>query len=177
MPGRCIRPHSGEVVGRSSRRYQQLRPLPTERDGSNWCDAALPAIAAIAIATGLCWASYQFVLSQREGGAILALGIARSVVQLVMPFGFLMIAIRAIVGAGPRVTQRLAAALFLLIPLGDRSSGNLAFVNAVARKNVELTMVSIREKSTVLRNLESQKAILISGAMYNLETASVGFLA
>ena len=29
-----------------------------------------------AIAAGLCWASYQFVLSPREGGAILALGIA-----------------------------------------------------------------------------------------------------
>lgn len=70
-----------------------------------------------AIATGLCWASYQFVLSQREGGAILALGIAKWVVQLVMPFGFLMIAIRAVWGAGPRATQRMVAALFLLIPL------------------------------------------------------------
>src|ERR1017187_6227552 len=33
-----------------------------------------------AIATGLCWASWQFVASQREGGAILALGIAKWVV-------------------------------------------------------------------------------------------------
>jgi C4-dicarboxylate transporter, DctM subunit len=70
-----------------------------------------------AIAAGLCWASWQFVLSQREGGAILALGIAKWVVQLVMPFGFLMIAIRGVQGAGTRLGPRAVAALFLLIPL------------------------------------------------------------
>jgi C4-dicarboxylate transporter DctM subunit len=70
-----------------------------------------------AIAVGLGFASYQFVLSQREGGAILALGIAKWVVQLVMPFGFVMIAIRAILKAGPRVAPRIVAALFLSIPL------------------------------------------------------------
>ena len=70
-----------------------------------------------AIAAALCWASYQFVLSQAEGGAILALGIAKWVVQLVMPAGFLLIAIRAVLGAGPRAAQKIAAALFLLIPL------------------------------------------------------------
>jgi tripartite ATP-independent transporter DctM subunit len=70
-----------------------------------------------AIAAGLCWASYEFVLSQRDGGEILALGIAKWVVQLVMPFGFFMIAIRAVWGAGPRLPQRAIAALFLLIPL------------------------------------------------------------
>jgi tripartite ATP-independent transporter DctM subunit len=70
-----------------------------------------------AIAAGLCWASWQFVLSQREGGGILALGIAKWVVQLVMPFGFLMIAVRGVWGAGPRLAPRAIAALFLLIPL------------------------------------------------------------
>jgi tripartite ATP-independent transporter DctM subunit len=70
-----------------------------------------------AIAAGLCWASYQFVLSQRDGREILALGIAKWVVQLVMPYGFLMIAVRAVWGAGPRSAQRAIAALFLLIPL------------------------------------------------------------
>ena len=70
-----------------------------------------------AIAAALCWARYQFVLSQAEGGAILALGIAKWVVQLVMPAGFLLIAIRAVLGAGPRAAQKIAAALFLLIPL------------------------------------------------------------
>lgn len=70
-----------------------------------------------AIAASLCWASYQFVLSQRDGGGILALGIAKWVAQIVMPYGFLMIALRAIWGAGPRMAQRAIAALFLLIPL------------------------------------------------------------
>jgi carbonic anhydrase len=60
---------------------------------------------------------------------------------------------------------------------GDRSSQNPVFVDAVALKNVELTMVSIREASSVIRDLESAKAIKIAGAMYNLETAVVDFFA
>ncbi len=59
---------------------------------------------------------------------------------------------------------------------GDRSSKNPAFVDAVARKNVELTMISIRANSAILRNLESVKAIKIGGAIYDLNTAKVDFL-
>jgi carbonic anhydrase len=58
---------------------------------------------------------------------------------------------------------------------GERSSKNYAFVDAVARKNVELTMQQIRENSGVLRELESQDAIRIVGSMYNLKTATVEF--
>jgi carbonic anhydrase len=58
---------------------------------------------------------------------------------------------------------------------GERSSKNPAFVDAVARKNVELTMAQILEKSPVLRDLESEKAIKVAGGMYNLETAAVDF--
>jgi carbonic anhydrase len=58
---------------------------------------------------------------------------------------------------------------------GERSSKNYAFVDAVARKNVELTMEQIRQDSGVLRELESQHAIRISGSMYNLNTATVEF--
>jgi len=46
----------------------------------------------------------------------------------------------------------------------------------VARKNVSLTIANIREKSTVLRELESTGSIKIAGAMYNLETGAVEFL-
>jgi carbonic anhydrase len=60
---------------------------------------------------------------------------------------------------------------------GDRSSKNLAFVDAVAVRNVELTIDSIRGNSPVLCDLESTKAIKIAGAMYNLETGKVDFLA
>lgn len=59
---------------------------------------------------------------------------------------------------------------------GDRSSKNLAFVDTVAVKNVELTIDSIRVNSAVLRDLESMQAIKIAGAMYNLETGKVEFL-
>ena len=58
---------------------------------------------------------------------------------------------------------------------GDRTAKNYAFVDAVARKNVELTVGQVREKSSVLRELEQSNAINISGAMYNLETAAVDF--
>jgi carbonic anhydrase len=58
---------------------------------------------------------------------------------------------------------------------GERSSKNYAFVDAVARKNVELTMEQIRQNSGVLRELESRDAIRIVGSMYNLKTATVEF--
>jgi carbonic anhydrase len=58
---------------------------------------------------------------------------------------------------------------------GDRSSKNAAFVDAVALKNVELTIKAIREKSAVLGDLESTKAIRIAASLYNLETGTVEF--
>jgi carbonic anhydrase len=60
---------------------------------------------------------------------------------------------------------------------GERSAKNPAYVDAVALKNVELTMVQIRGRSTVLRDLESSRALKIVGAMYNLDTATVDFFA
>jgi carbonic anhydrase len=60
---------------------------------------------------------------------------------------------------------------------GERTSSNYAFVDAVARTNVEMTMSDIRKRSSVLRELESAHAIKIAGAMYNLETGVVDFLA
>jgi carbonic anhydrase len=60
---------------------------------------------------------------------------------------------------------------------GDRSAQNYAFVDAVARKNVELTIADIRRGSAVLAGLETSGAIKIAGAMYNLETGRVDFFA
>jgi carbonic anhydrase len=60
---------------------------------------------------------------------------------------------------------------------GERSAKNYAFVDAVARKNVLLTIANIRKKSFVLRDLESSGSIKIAGAMYNLETGIVEFFA
>jgi carbonic anhydrase len=58
---------------------------------------------------------------------------------------------------------------------GERSAKNYAFVDAVARKNVELTMADIRRRSAVLAELETSRAVKIVGAMYDLETGLVEF--
>jgi carbonic anhydrase len=47
----------------------------------------------------------------------------------------------------------------------------------VARKNVELTLAQIRRESPVLRDLESKGDIKIVGAMYDLETGEIEFMA
>ncbi len=60
---------------------------------------------------------------------------------------------------------------------GERSATNYGFVDAVARKNVELTMIDIRRRSAVLADLEKSGAIKIAGAMYHLETGLVEFFA
>jgi carbonic anhydrase len=58
---------------------------------------------------------------------------------------------------------------------GERSAKNSGFVDAVARKNVELTVAGIRNDSPILAELELQGAIKTTGAMYNLETGAVEF--
>jgi len=58
---------------------------------------------------------------------------------------------------------------------GERSAKNYSFVNAVARKNVEMTIEDIRRDSPALSGLEANGSIKITGAMYNLETGAVDF--
>jgi carbonic anhydrase len=84
----------------------------------------------------------------------------------------------------PRPTDRARTKSYPSIELqgigddtGERSAKNYAFVDAVARKNVSLTIANIREKSPVLRGLESSGSIKIAGSMYNLEMGIVEFLA
>lgn len=60
---------------------------------------------------------------------------------------------------------------------GERTSKNYGFVDAVGRKNVELTIAAIRKDSPVLAQMESSGSIKIAGAMYNLETGVVDFFA
>ena len=59
---------------------------------------------------------------------------------------------------------------------GQRTAGNYEFVDAVARKNVELTMADIHSRSAVLAELEASGAIRIAGAMYDIQTGLVEFL-
>lgn len=59
---------------------------------------------------------------------------------------------------------------------GERISKDDIFVNAVARKNVELTVAGILAKSPVLKELETKGSIKIVGAMYDLGTARLEFI-
>ena len=56
---------------------------------------------------------------------------------------------------------------------GERTGKNYGFVDAVAKKNVEMTIAEIRGRSTVLAELENAHAVLIAGAMYDLGTGRV----
>jgi carbonic anhydrase len=58
---------------------------------------------------------------------------------------------------------------------GERAAANYGFVDAVARKNVEMTIAEIRRRSPVLSELETSRKLKIVGAMYNLETGRVEF--
>jgi len=58
----------------------------------------------------------------------------------------------------------------------DVSSGGPEFVDAVARKSVELTVGRVRESSAVIAELERSGAIKIVGCFYNLSTGVVDFL-
>jgi carbonic anhydrase len=60
---------------------------------------------------------------------------------------------------------------------GEKTATNYAFVDAVARKNVELTMAGIRKDSPVLAEMEKSGSIKIAGAMYDLKTGVVDFFA
>ena len=59
---------------------------------------------------------------------------------------------------------------------GDRTSKNTAFVEAVAEKNVRLTVDRIRTLSPLLHDMEKAGSIGIVGCMYDLETGRVQFL-
>lgn len=60
--------------------------------------------------------------------------------------------------------------------VGERTSHNLAFVDAVARINVEFAIRAIRTNSPVLLSMEQAGKIRIAGAMYNIGTGVVDFL-
>ena len=57
-----------------------------------------------------------------------------------------------------------------------RNSKNADFVNAVAEKNVYLTIDNLREKSPVLAEMEENGEIMVVGAMYDIADGKVHFL-
>jgi tripartite ATP-independent transporter DctM subunit len=80
-----------------------------------WRPHARTFAAAVAAAIALClaWASLDFVLAERGGGALLAAGIPKWVSQCIMPAGFLTIALRLAWHA----PSRIPVALGMLIPV------------------------------------------------------------
>ena len=58
---------------------------------------------------------------------------------------------------------------------GERTAANSAFVDAVARKNVELTIGRIRESSPVIAELERSGDVKVIGGFFDLMTGEVDF--
>jgi tripartite ATP-independent transporter DctM subunit len=107
--GAALAASSDQLLALSANTLLPARWLPAVRTFTS-------GIAA-AVAIALAWASLQFVLAERQGGAILAAGIPKWVAQGIMPAGFLVVALRAVWHSSPRLKPRLAAAAALLIPL------------------------------------------------------------
>ncbi|MBX2826578.1 MAG: carbonic anhydrase [Flavobacteriaceae bacterium] len=57
----------------------------------------------------------------------------------------------------------------------QRNSGNIDFVNEVAKKNVHMTMDNIRTNSPILKEMEDEGSIAIVGGMYDIATGKVEF--
>jgi carbonic anhydrase len=59
---------------------------------------------------------------------------------------------------------------------GDKSSKNYAYVDAVARTNVLVSIENVRRRSSILEDLEKKGSIRMVGAMYNVATGRAEFI-
>jgi carbonic anhydrase len=59
---------------------------------------------------------------------------------------------------------------------GEKSADNYAYVDAVARKNAEITVQNVRAQSKVMADLEQEGKLKIVGAMYDIGSGAVEFL-
>ena len=112
---------SGRLLSLSANTFLSKKWLPPV--------AVFTAAVTAAISLSLAWASLQFVLAEREGGMLIALGIPRWVAEGIMPVGFLLIALRSVWHASDSMKLRLVAALGLAAPLvfflATKPEGNL----------------------------------------------------
>jgi len=82
----------GGVIAARENRLMPLSTLTTLLKGKKKTAALIfTGGCSAAVVALLCWASLQFVLSEKPGGKILAYGIPVWVVQLVMPLGFALL--------------------------------------------------------------------------------------
>ena len=56
-----------------------------------------------------------------------------------------------------------------------RNSSNISFVNSVAAKNVEMTLIDIRKKSEILKEMEANGDLIIIGGMYDVSNGKVTY--
>lgn len=59
---------------------------------------------------------------------------------------------------------------------GNKSSKNKEYVDMVCKKNVELTIQNIRNRSVILQDMEKNGEIKMVGAVYDVATGKVTFL-
>ena len=58
----------------------------------------------------------------------------------------------------------------------ERTSKNIDFVNAVAKKNVQMAIQDIRDRSSVLKEMEDNNEIAIVGGMYDINDGKVHWM-
>jgi len=59
---------------------------------------------------------------------------------------------------------------------GERNSKNPAYLEAVTKQNVRVTVANIRRNSPILKEMEAKGELKIVGAEYHMETGKVEFL-
>jgi len=59
---------------------------------------------------------------------------------------------------------------------GDKKYTNADYVEKVCEENVRLSIKNIRDKSPILKDMETQHQLLIVGAVYDMQTGAVTFL-
>ncbi len=112
----CIGMFGGALAARFSRLLavsaSTLLPKGWRRPAAILAAAMLAAVSA-----ALAYASWQFLVSEREASSMLAPGIPKWYALLVMPVGFGWIALRAVWHADPKWYGKLVAAAGLLAPV------------------------------------------------------------
>jgi tripartite ATP-independent transporter DctM subunit len=112
MVGAAIAARDGQLLALGS---VESLVKPTWRPAARF----ISRVIAGTITALLCWASVEFVRSERSSATTLAYGIPVWIVELVLPIGFALIALRIISGASKdwrwRVAAGAAVALLILL--------------------------------------------------------------
>ncbi len=108
---------TGAAVAARQQRLLALGSIDMLLTRARWRAAAriVSSAVAAAVTAFLCIASVQFVRSERAAGALLPYGIPVWIVQLVLPVGFLLIALRVSWNVGTSVKSRAVTAVLAAV--------------------------------------------------------------